>query len=144
MNLIQTKIFSMKNNFQTIEANYFSAEETSKKLREISDDTSFSLFHLNIRSMNKNFEQFNLLLGECQYKFSIICLTETWCSDETFRNNSNFQLDEYDSIHLGRKNKRGGGICLYVHNSLSFKTRNDLSIINEDIENLCIEIINKK
>ena len=53
-------------------------------------------------------------------------------------------MDGYDSIHLGRKNKRGGGICLYVHNSLSFKTRNDLSIINEDIENLCIEIINKK
>ena len=43
--------------------------------------------------------------------------------------------------HLGRKNKRGDGICLYVHNSVSVKTRNDLSISNEDIESLCIEII---
>ena len=76
MNLIHPNFFFNENNFQTIEANYLSAEETSKNLREISDDTSFSLFHLNIRSMYKNVEQFKLLLGECQYKFSIICLTE--------------------------------------------------------------------
>ena len=48
------QFFFNENNFQAMEANYFSADERSKKLREISDDTFFSLFHLNIRSMNKN------------------------------------------------------------------------------------------
>ena len=34
-----------------------------------------------------------------------------WNSDESFQNNSNFQLPHYSSVHFGRKNKRGGGIC---------------------------------
>ena len=80
-------------------------------------------------------------MSKCAHNFSIICLTETWNSDESFLNNSNFQLPNYNSIHFGRKNKRGGGICIFISDSLNFKRINDLSILAN--ETLTIEIINK-
>ena len=43
-----------------------------------------------------------------------------------------------------RKHGRGGGICVFIHNSLTFKLRSDLGTNSSDIESLVIEIINKK
>ena len=74
----------------------------------------------------------------------MICITETWCSNDSFQNNSNFNLTNYRAIHLGRKEKRGGGVCVFVHEQYMFKTRKDLSISNDENEHLCIEIINKQ
>ena len=34
-------------------------------------------------------------------------------------------------------------MCVYIHNSLNFKVRHDLSICDEDSESLCVELINK-
>ena len=73
----------------------------------------------------------------------MICLTETWCSDETFIENSNLKLPKYNSIHLGRKNKQGGGVCTFVNEALLYKIRTDLSVSNAENETLTIEIINK-
>ena len=73
----------------------------------------------------------------------MICLTETWCSDDIFRNNSNYNLPQYNSIHQERKHKRGGGICVFVNKDLIFKQRNDFSISEEENESLSVEIINK-
>ena len=88
--------------------------------------------------MNKNFENFKLFLSKCAHNFSIICLTETWNSDESFLNNSNFQLPNYNSIHFGRKNKRGGGICIFISDSLNFKRRNDLYTLEKANEISCL------
>ena len=60
--------------------------------------------------MSKKFENLKLMLSNLNYDFSMICLTETWCSDDIFRNNSNYNLPQYNSIHQERKHKRGGGI----------------------------------
>ena len=43
---------------------------------------SFSVLHINIRSMNKNLEKFLKCLLHVKGNFSIIALTETWCSDD--------------------------------------------------------------
>ena len=96
-------------------------------------------------SLNKNFEQFKLLLGECQYKFSIICLTVK--PGVRMKHFAIILTSNWMSMILFIWVERINvvvGYAYIVHNSLSFKTRNDLSIINEEIENLCIEIINKK
>ena len=47
-------------------------------------------------------------------------------------------------IHLERKNKCGGGICVFIHQKLNFKRRVDLSISDDANEILSIEIINKR
>ena len=84
--------FFDKNSFSKINAQYFSVDETNIKLSTCCDKNSLSILHVNIRSMSKNFEKLKLMLNECNYNFSIICLTETWCSDESFRNDSTLHL----------------------------------------------------
>ena len=39
--------------------------------------------------------------------------------------------------------RNGGGICIFIHDSLIFKKRSDLCANNNDIESLTIEVINK-
>ena len=42
------------------------------------DPSAFSVLHLNIRSMKKNFENFKEFLKNLSVSFSDICLSETW------------------------------------------------------------------
>ena len=83
-----------ENAFLSLNAEYYTVEDIKNKLNSSFDnsDNSFSVIHLNIRSMRKNFESFRLFLAELQYEFSMICSTETWCSDETILSDSNLQL----------------------------------------------------
>ena len=78
------------------------------------------------------------------FTFKVICVTEIWCSSEN--NNSDlYKLINYSSIQQTRSSgKTGGGLAIFVHNSLTYGVRKDLSTNNEDIESLCIEIINTK
>ena len=46
-------------------------------------------------------------------------------------------------VHSPRKDKTGGGICVFVHNSLLFKLRQDLSHSDDNNESIVTEIINK-
>ena len=64
--------------------------------------------------MNKKIKNFKTFLSEVEHKCSIISLSETWISDESFSSNSNFQLPDYNSFHFGRKEKLGGGIVVFV------------------------------
>ena len=49
----------------------------------------------------------------------------------------------YQITNVPRKDKTGGGICEYVHNSLLFKLRQDLSHSDDNNESIVVEIINK-
>ena len=75
-----------------------------------------------------------------KFEFKVICITETWCSD----NHNLFKLPQYNSIHQVKRTGKGGGIAVFLHESLTFNVRHDLSANNANIEALCIEIINKK
>ena len=59
------------------------------------------------------------------------------------RNETLFNLENYTSINQVRKHGRGGGICVFIHNSLTFKLSSDLGTNRNDVESLAIEIINK-
>ena len=107
----------------------------------------FSVFHLNIRSVNKNFENLKNLLQEIKHDFKVIILSESWLKDENVNQNSLYQIPSYISIHQIRKgSSKGGGVSIYIHKTLNYKLRCDKSICNPDIEALTIEIIkeNKK
>ena len=131
--------------FNNFETKYFFQEDIKETLYETTQFENLSLLHLNIRSLNTNFEDFRNLLQETDFPFNIICLTETWFSDKSFQENSNFHLLNYDAIHLERKTqKRGGGVLIYVKTNLMYKIRNDLSISDCDREILSIEIINNE
>ena len=130
------------NAFNFKDSQYFTPEESSRNLNNF-DKSSFSMLHLNIRSLQKNFDSLFNLLMTLKFEFKVICITETWCSDNSMNHNL-FELPQYKSIRQVRRTGRGGGIAVFLHESLTFNIRQDLSVNNADIEALCVEIINKK
>ena len=129
------------NDISSVETNYLSPCEANNKLKSFTSET-FSILHLNIRSMNKNFEAFREFYESLDINFSIICFSETWANDSNFDKNSSFQIEGYNPIHQIRKNRKGSGIAIFIRNSLLYKVRDDLSINCDDIESLSIEIVN--
>ena len=73
-----------------------------------------------------------------RFSFSVICFSETWFDD---LDNSAYDLLNYISKHQVRSDRRGGGVSVYIHSSLKFKEKLDLSIISKDIETLTLEIL---
>ena len=90
--------------------------------------------------MNKNFESFKESYLAINFKFSIVCFSETWVDEISFNKNSNFQLLGYQVLHQTRKNHKGGGVCDFVHEILNFKLREDQSINCDAIQSLSTEI----
>ena len=66
---------------------YFLPEEATKYFKDHAS-CSFSVLSINIRSINKNFEHFKLLLSSLKFCFKVICITETWTKDQDLTNNS--------------------------------------------------------
>ena len=96
---------------------------------------------MNIKSLSKNFDNLLDILRDSNYSFNILCITETWCTDSTVKNNSNLHLLNFDIISQERKtNKRGSGGLIYIHKSLKCNLRNDLCVSDKDKEILNIEI----
>ena len=130
------------NAFSFKDSQYFTPEESTRDLNNF-DKSSFSMLHLNIRSLQKNFDSLFNLLMTLKFEFKVICITETWCSDNSMNHNL-FKLPQYKSIHQVRRTGKGGGRAVFLHESLTFNVRHDLSVNNANIEALCVEIINKK
>ena len=96
---------------------------------------AFSIFHLNIRSLNKNLQNLKTFLAELGCGCQIICLTEFWCSTDG-DNNSIYELPGYTSVHQVRNNGQGkvgvgGEICIFLHDSSVFELRPDISKSNK-------------
>ena len=65
-------------------------------------------------------------------------------NDININKNSSFQLPNYNTEHQIRKSGQGGGLCIFIHDSLDYKVRKDLSINCDAIESLSIEICKRK
>ena len=87
--------------------------------------------------MNK-FDDFKAYLNSLEHDFSLIGLPETWLNS---CNENNFPLPNYSTTAIVRKNKQGGGVCLYINKSLQFREPHDLPLnITDVIESQVIEI----
>ena len=120
------------NDFNDLSSNSFDSpyvleEDVKRYLCDIKRYGKLALIHVNIRSMNSNFE--NLLLLNCLNSFNMICVTKIWSTDNDIKNNLNFYLPNFDFIHQERKTgKKGGGILIYVKNHIKLKIIKDLSL----------------
>ena len=126
------------------EDKYFLDNELNKLLQDLNINCSkdiFSLMHINARTINKNIETIYQMLSSLRVSFDIIGISETWISEP----NDLIQIEDYKFICNGRKNRKGGGVGLYIKDDKNYNVRKDLSIHNEDImESLFIEIIHQK
>ena len=77
------------------------------------------ILNLNIRSLKKNFEEYKFLIENLEKTPSVICLTETWLTQKD--NPEVFNLPGYHPITgKHRDGKRGGGIAVYIAESLRY------------------------
>lgn len=106
-------------------------------LKETNICGSFSLCHLNIRSMKHNLHDFYLYLKCLNYDFSIMGISETWLRDD---NCDLYALPGYSFVEEHRVTKTGGGVGIFINESIPFKKRDDLCIFNEYVECITIEI----
>ena len=95
-----------------------------------------SIGHLNTQSMVSSFDEFNVMLQE--HPFDILTLSETWLKDDV--NLLNYvQILGYKFRYRNQNERRGGGVGLYIKDSIEYKVRHDLNKIDESIEHLWIE-----
>ena len=72
-----------------LDTKYFNPNEIREGF-ECLCKNGFSVLHVNIRSINKNFEISNNFYSKLNCKFSVICFSETWATDNLICNDSKF------------------------------------------------------
>ena len=131
-------------NSNNFDSPYIFEENVKGYLCDIKKYDNLCLIHVNISSMNSNFEKLQDLLLNFSNSFNIICVTETWSTDNDIKNSSNFHLPSFDFIRQEKNTaKKGGGIHTYIKNQIKFKMIKDLSLSDGDSECVTVEIENK-
>ena len=123
-------------NSQGGDCKYYDIDSFNNKFAK-TNNSKFSVISFNIRSFYKNSDEFIGFLSNLKFKFHIIILTETWLSD---KNIELCNISGYTGIHCVRKNKQGGGVSLFIHNSLTFKRLNNYSISNDLFESVGVSV----
>lgn len=122
---------------------YYDEVKFSKLLQSFSNlNQTFSVLHLNVRSLPKNHERMLHFISSLNYEFSVIALTETWLTEQS-KELGLYELHSYNSTHFVRQSRSGGGVSIFVHKDLDFIIRHDLAVkLNEtEIESVFIEIL---
>ena len=75
-------------------------------------------------------------------KIDIYILCETWLNEY---NSGRINVPNYSYIGKHRKNKKGGGVDIIIHNTLTHKERSDIELPNtSDLESIFVEIKTRK
>ena len=88
--------------------------------------------HTNISSLNKNFENLELLTTSLEHKFDIIALSETWITNNNESNTENLTLQGYQKYTGTSGKSMKGGCGFFVSEELSSHPREDLNISHSD------------
>ena len=76
-------------------------------------------------------------LCEKGIKLDCILLCETFLRDA---NSHYYNLNGYNLVTRNRRNSNGGGVCIYIRDTIQFKLRDDIAIFNEgEFELILIE-----
>ena len=117
---------------------YHIEDSFNRKLSEVDLTTEpLSMIHLNIRSIAKNLNKFESYMNNVNHEFPIIAFSETWLQDH---NQDNYNISGYNSEHNLRLSRAGGGVSLYIKDTIEYTVRDDLWYQNDTLETLFIEI----
>ena len=123
-----------------MECEYYVENEFKATLKKY-NDSKFSIFHVNIRSLNKHLKELVTYLSLLNMKFDCIWSSEVWnCNLEFYRNN----FQNYVSCFEPPKGTYIGGVAIFIKRDLKVnnETRDYLIESSETIkvENLWYEI----
>ena len=117
---------------------YWLENSFNDKVNEIKiEKNTFSLIHSNIRSAAKNLNKLDSYLSNLNHMFTVVALSESWLKDQNFEL---YGLDGYQAEHQYRSHKGGGGVSLFVKEGIEYFLREDISVKNNTLESLFIEI----
>ena len=85
------------------------------------DDSNFSVLHLNARSLGNKMTEFLTFLTSLTHSFTVITVTETWVNDVT-----QISIPDYNCFLKPRTGSVGGGVAIYVRNTIHCINRVDL------------------
>ena len=86
---------------------------------------ALSFFRMNICSLTKSFDDFNILLSELNVIFDILAITESRITKDS---SSPINLRFNYSIEGTTTESSAGGTLLYINKRLSYQLRNDLRL----------------
>ena len=93
--------------------------------------------HLNTQSLLSSLDE--LILTMEKYPFDIIAMTETWLKDNVHLL-QHAMIPGYSPEFRHRNNLRGGGVEVYIRDSLEYKRRKDIENVEPDLEHLWLEL----
>ena len=96
----------------------------------------FIIGHLNARSLNKNINELKAILEETD--FDAVSISESWLRSRTPKDR--FLIDGYKIFRNDRRNKREGGVCIYIREEYECK-RIKIPNTPESPETLWVEVM---
>ena len=76
-----------------------------------------SIFHINIRSLNKNFDQLLVFLTDLKLKFDVVVCTESWIN---FDAANTFKINDYNTHIILPVLNKCDGIAIFVKSNLNY------------------------
>ena len=129
--------------FDQVNCDYYTIDEfkNSDGIHNLtSKSKSFSVMHLNIRSLSANYDAFSSLLSDLKHNFDIVGLSEI-----KFTLNKepivNINIVGYNFISQP-SHSNAGGVGFYIRKGHEFHFRDDFCTANTDFECLSIELHN--
>ena len=135
LNDIDPDLNYFRTDIRSLNTPYFDDQTFKEKFKF---NNTLSMYHLNIRSLPEHFIEFTAYNEHLNIDFKILALSETWLKPHHI----DYIIPNYNIENELRIKRRGGGVSLYIHNSLQYKVRNDFKIGNdqETINSVFVEI----
>ena len=95
------------------------------------------ILHLNIRSLQKNFDEFQSLIDSMKSKPHVILVTETWLDPLL---SQSYMLNNYRLEVSSLTEFRGKGVAIYIDNSLTYSRRGELESSTKEFQSIFLDI----
>ena len=79
-----------------------------------------SFLHLNVKSIPKHSDELEMYINSLKLEFTMIALTETWLDRSK---QDLYNMPKYNCINRFRKQRRDGGVSLYIKYDIKFMNR---------------------
>ena len=115
-------------NFHNLSTSYILSKifENFQNLFRETPSGIFSIHHLNLKSIKKIFDNFDLFLLTIHFYFSITCFSAIYLENETVC--SSYELPNYIGQHQVKSDPKGGRVSICILKSLTFKISDNVNI----------------
>ena len=121
-----------------INSKYYDIEQINSL--KLDKPSSFGLFHVNIASLEKHFDDLNFVLSKLNHKFDIIGISEHKIRKGTSPS-TNINIKGYNEFIFEPTETTHGGTGFYIKDNIDYVIRNDLNFnLASNFETMFIEV----